>query len=240
MANSQGNFPKVQPFVQERRGFPGYAQSKRALLSQTTMGVSLMALTLAIVGGAKLAIDVFREGMNAVRADTLIASLVALGLAYVFGWILALASTRAYANLVMPLIIQAYAWVTLGGVGALYLKIIIKLYEQPANVARFPIYMVMLMAGMAVLLGLHLIGEDHDLRPLSVPLLCLSMFQLSMIVYRYVFTSNANPGFLVWDLLFFGGMLSLSGLMLAHLGVLNGLRSAVDGIFTNLAVKETE
>jgi hypothetical protein len=240
MSNPQDNLPKVQPFVQEDTQAANNGMSKRALLSQTTMIVSLVALTLAIVGGAKLAIDLFLEGSHQLRTDTLIASLVALGLAYLFGWILALASTRAYANLVMPLVIRIYTWITLAGIGALYVRIIFKLFQQPDNVARFPIYLMMLVAGMGVLLGLHLVGENRDLRAFSVPLLLLSLFQLCMIVYRYVFTPNAKPGFLVWDLVFFFGMLSISGLMLAHLGVLNWLRRAVDGIFKNLAVKETE
>ncbi len=240
MTSTKDELPKVQPFVAEPRVQPKNEMSKRALLSHTTMGVSLAALTLSIVGGGKLAVDVFTEGVNAVKVDTLVASLVALGLAYLFGWILALACTRAYANLVMPLVIRIYAWLTLVGIGVLYIRIILKLYQQPQNVARLPVYLLMLSAAMAVLLGLHLIGEDHDMRPFSVPLLLISLFQLCMIVYRYVFTSNARPGFLVWDLVFFVGMLVISGMMLAHLGVLNGIRRAVDGIFRNLAVREVE
>jgi hypothetical protein len=238
MSNSHDELPKVQPFVDEKVEQPKKGMSKRALLSQTTMGVSLVALTLSIVGGGKLAIDVFREGLGQFKVDTLIASMVALGLAYIFGWLLAIACTRAYANLVMPLIIRIYAWLTLAGIGILYVRIIFKLYEQPENVARFPVYMLMLIAGLAVLLGLHLIGEDNDLRPYSIPLLLLSLVQLCMIVYRYVFTANSKPGFLFWDLLFFIGVLAISALMLAHFGVLNGLRGAVDGIFKNLAFKE--
>ncbi len=238
MSNSQDQLPKVQPFVNEEGLQPKNGMSKRALLSQTTMVVSLVSLTLAIVGGGKLAIDVFREGSNPVGAATIIASIVALGLAYLFGWILALACTRAYANLVMPLVIRVYAWLTLIGIGALYIRIIFKLYQQPENVTRFPVYIVMLSAGMAVLLGLHLIGEDNDMRPFSIPLLLIGLFQLCMIVYRYVFTPNAKPGFLLWDLLFFGGMVLVSALMLAHLGVLNSLRRAVDGIFKNFVVQE--
>jgi hypothetical protein len=240
MSNPQNNLPKMHPFVADEVPAAKNGISKRALLSQTTMIVSLVALTLAIVAGTKLGLDVFQEGAHQVKTDALAASLVAIGLAYLFGWILALASTRAYANLVMPFIIRIYTWATLIGIGSLYVRIIFKLFQQPQNVARFPVYLAMLVAGMGVLLGLHLIGEDRDMRPFSVPLLLLSLFQLCMIVYRYVFTSDARPAFLFWDLVFFIGMLSISGLMLAHLGTLNGLRRAVDGMFKNLAVEETE
>ncbi len=237
MSKLEQELPKVQPFIEEEKPKKN-GTSKRALLSQTTMGVSLVALTLSIIGGGKLALDVFQEGINSVRIDALIASMVALGLSYLFGWILALACTRAYSNLVMPLIIRIYAWLTLAGVSALYIRIVFQLFEQPVNAARLPVYMVMLLAGMGVLLGLHLIGEDEDLRPFSIPLLLIGLFQLCMIVYRYVFMTNARPGFLVWDLIFFIGMLVVSGLMLAHWGVLNGLRRVVDGIFKNLNTGE--
>jgi hypothetical protein len=199
------------------------------------MVFSLAALTLAMAGGARETIALFQEGLGRVHTDSLAASLVALGVAYLFGWILALVSTRAFANLLMPVILRIYAWVTLAGVGALYVRIVFRLFQQPANVAHFPVYLALLLAGMAALLGLHLIGEQRDLRPYSVPLLLISLFHLAMIVTRYVFLPGARPGFLFWDLAFFCGMLAIAGAMLAHLGIFDGLRRAVDGLFGNLA-----
>jgi hypothetical protein len=240
MSNPQEGYHKVDVLPINGRGGAARCSSKRALLSQTTMIFSLVALTLAMAGGAKEAIDLFRDGLSSVRTDTLAASLVALGVAYLFGWVLALVCTRAYANLLMPLILRIYTWATLAEIGGLYVRIILKLFQQPDNVARFPVYLAMLIAGMAALLGLHLIGEERDLRPYSVPLLLISLFHLAMIVTRYVFLPGARPGFLFWDLAFFCGILAVSGGMLAHLGIFNGLRRAVDRLFVNLAAEEPE
>ena len=240
MSNPQDGFSKVHALPADGTAGAAQGSSKRALLSQTTMIFSLVALTLALAGGTKETVDLFGEGLGQVRTDTLAASLIALGVAYFFGWVLALVSTRAYANLLMPLVLRVYAWATLAGVAALYMRVIFKLFQQPQNVARFPVYLAMLLAGMGALLGLHLIGEERDLRAYSVPLLLISLFHLSMIVTRYVFTPGARPGFLVWDLVFFCGMLVIAGGMLAHLGIFNGLRRAVDGLFNSLAVEEAE
>jgi hypothetical protein len=240
MSNPQETIPKVRALPAGGKAGGTHAAYKRALLSQTTMAFSLAALTLAMAGGAKEAVDLFREGLSAIRTDTLGASLVVLGVAYLFGWTLALASTRAYGNLLMPPILRIYTWGTLAGVAALYVRIILKLFQQPQNVARLPVYLAMLVAGMVALLGLHLIGEECDLRPYSVPLLLISLFHLAMIVTRYVFLPGARPGFLFWDLAFFCGMLAIAGGMLAHLGIFGGLRRAVDGLFRDLAAGETD
>jgi hypothetical protein len=82
------------------------------------------------------------------------------------------------------------------------------------------------------LIGLHLIVEDHDLRPFSVPLLLISLSQLGLIVFRYVFdTENLNAGFLWEDLVFFFMMSSVSVSMLAHWGILEPLRKQLTNFF---------
>jgi hypothetical protein len=69
-----------------------------------------------------------------------------------------------------------------------------------------------------------LIIEDHDLRPLAIPLLILTLIELGMIVFRYVFTTGADPAYLSRDLFFFFFMAAFSILMLVHLGILEPLR----------------
>jgi hypothetical protein len=82
------------------------------------------------------------------------------------------------------------------------------------------------------LIGLHLIIEDHDLRPFSVPLLIIALSQLGMIVFRYVFdTVGDKPGFLWKDLLFFFAMITVSVAMLAHWGILEPFRKQLTNYF---------
>ena len=72
----------------------------------------------------------------------------------------------------------------------------IRMYDQTYNLLRFWAYLTIVASGLGAMVGLHLIVEDHDLRPLSIPLLVISMIHLGLIVFRYVFTL-ANPGLLM-------------------------------------------
>jgi hypothetical protein len=89
---------------------------------------------------------------------------------------------------------------------------------------------MIIVAGLTAMVGLHLIIEDHDLRPFSIPLLVISMIQLGLIVFRYVFTA-ADPGYLWKDLLFFFMMALFAYLMLAHIGLLKPLRAQLTDYF---------
>jgi len=59
------------------------------------------------------------------------------------------------------------------------------------------------------------------------------VLQLFVIVYRYVFTSDANGWMLVGDFTIFLVMISISALMLMHIGILSPLREQIDSIFAN-------
>jgi hypothetical protein len=86
-------------------------------------------------------------------------------------------------------------------------------------------------AALIAMVGLHLIVEDHNLRPFSIPLLLICLIQLGLIVHRYVFTSDAKAGYLVGDLIFFFGMSAFSIFTLAHIGILNPLRTRLTNYF---------
>lgn len=91
--------------------------------------------------------------------------------------------------------------------------------------------------GLVELIGLHLIIEDHDLRPFSIPLLIISLGQLGMIVFRYVFdVAEVRPGFLWEDLIFFAVMITVSISMLAHWGILAPLRTSLTNYFDRNSV----
>jgi hypothetical protein len=153
-------------------------------------------------------------------------------LAYAVGWITALVAIRVYGNLILPILIK---WCTLGCLAAvcyLYLEILKRMYAQPDDLGRFIKYLMVMAGGLGALIGLHLIVEDHDLRPFSVPLLLISLSQLGMIVFRYVFdTADVNAGFLWKDLVFFFMMSSVSVSMLAHWGLLEPLRAQLTHYF---------
>jgi hypothetical protein len=190
---------------------------------------SILALGFALLGGSKLILDVFSVGlMNSLSG--LSTKVLVIGLAYVVGWLTAMVAIRVYGNLVLPFVINFFTWGCLVGVCALYILILQRLYDQAYDLPHYWAYLMIIVAGLTAMVGLHLIIEDHDLRPFSIPLLVISMIQLGLIVFRYVFTV-ADSGYLWKDLLFFFMMALFAYLMLAHIGLLKPLRAQLTDYF---------
>ncbi len=224
--NGSPNTKPRGPSLQSRYG---NRLSQRGMLSLLMFLASIAALTIALIGGARLVFDILGAGLiNSL--STLPTKAFVVGLAYVVGWLAAMVAIRIYGNLVLPFVINIFIWTCLIGVCVLYLLILQRLYDQSYDLLRFWAYLIMLAAGLTAMVGLHLILEDHDLRPLSMPLLIISMIQLALIVFRYVFT-DGNPLYLWRDLLFFLSMAGFGFLMLAHIGLLTPLRIRITNYF---------
>lgn len=218
----------------------GYKLSQRGLLSILMLVASMGALGIALLGGARLILDILGSGLEN-SLSTLPSKALVIAVAYAVGWISAMVAIRVYGNLVLPIIIHYLIWACLIGVCALYVLILQRLYDQSYNLLRFWAYLAIMAAGLGAMVGLHLIIEDHDLRPYSIPLLIISLMQLALIVFRYVFTNDANQGYLWMDLLFFAAMAGFGYLMLAHIGLLNPLRKQLTVYFDrNSTVIRTE
>ena len=229
-------FPKVPPFIEGKKEPARHNPfDARGIFSLLSLVISLGALSIALLGGAKLIIDVFNtEGgltgsLN--QLDLWLSKATVLGIAYLFGWLVATASIRVYGNIILPIIIRYYIWACLIAVCGLYIKILQKLFGQSYLLQSYIAYIIIMLASLLVIVGLHLILEGHDLRPYSIPLFSISLVQVGLIVYRYVFTLDAKPQYLFADLFFFIGMITISGLMLAHTGILNPLRDGITNFF---------
>ena len=201
------------------------------MLSVVTMLVSVAALTVSMLGAVKLVFDIFDDGLSGNRLEGLLVKLTVLGFAFFFGWGVGLVSVRGFGNLVYPMIVKIYSWACLIGTSAIYIKIIQKLYIQKYDGLHFSAYLAMLMGGLFVLICLHLLVENHDLRPYAIPLLIISVIQLFIIVVRYVFDDNPNGWMLFGDFTIFSVMISISGLMLMHIGILSPLRDWINKLF---------
>ncbi|HSL45785.1 MAG TPA: hypothetical protein VK897_20295 [Anaerolineales bacterium] len=224
--NSPNTRPRGPSPTQSRYG---NKLSQRGMLSLLMFLASIGALSFALIGGARLVWDIFGVGLvNSL--STLPTKAFVVGLAYAVGWISAMVAIRVYGNLVLPFIINILIWICLIGVCALYLLILQRLYDQTYDLLRYWAYLIIVTAGLAAMVGLHLIIEDHDLRPFSMPLLIICMIQLGLIVFRYVFTA-ANPGYLWRDLVFFLVMAAFGFFMLAHIGLLTPLRAWLTNYF---------
>jgi hypothetical protein len=235
MTTPKDPLPKVPPFFEKKKEPLHKSVDTRGMLSIATMLVSLAALTVSMGGAAKLVFDIFDDGL-ANSLEGLLVKITVLGFAFFFGWGVGLVCIRGFGNLVYPLIIKIYAWTCLGAVSILYIKVIQKLYMQKYDAMHFGAYLVMLLGGLFVLICLHLLIEDHDLRPFAIPLLIISVLQLFVIVFCYVFDANPNGLMLLADFTIFIVMTAISALMLMHIGILSPLRDWISDLFSNSQV----
>jgi hypothetical protein len=222
---SQSNlFPPTPP-----RNGNGTKVSQRGLFSIAMLLLSIGGLGFAMLGGTKMVVDILGERPNTTSAVT---QIVVVGLSYAVGWVTAILAIRVYGNLILPILIKWFTWGCLAAVCFLYIEILKRMYVQPDDLGRFLKFLVVLAGGLGALIGLHLILEDHDLRPFSIPLLLISLTQLGLIVFRYVFdTQGVKTGFLWKDLVLFFCMTAVSVSMLSHLGLLDPLRKWITGYF---------
>ncbi len=191
---------------------------------------SSIILGIAMLSGAYIAVHVISLHTEKILAN-LWPILIVVGLAYVIGWAVALAGIRIFSNLVLPYLMNIYAWATLTGILILYAVILSRLYGQEYYLANFLKYVTVMGAAFAALLGFHLLIENHSLLPFSGPLLLFNVGHLSLIVYHYIFAPTVKYEYLTGDLLFFFGMTAISIFMMIRVGVLTGVRNFIDRIF---------
>jgi hypothetical protein len=237
MTTPKDSLPKVPPFFEKKKEPLHKSVDTRGMLSIATMLVSLAALTVSMGGAAKLVFDIFDDGL-AGNLEGILVKVTVLGIAFFFGWVVGLVSIRGFGNLIYPLVIKIYAWACLVAVGILYIKVIQKLYMQKYDAMHFWAYLMMLLGGLFVLICLHLLMEEHDLRPFAIPLLIISVLQLFVIVFRYVFDENPNGLMLFADFTIFIMMTSISALMLMHIGVLAPVRDRISDLFSSSQLSE--
>ena len=252
MSNQNNNLPKVPPFVikgtsgkvtqepasqprpvtnapvSRRNGQP----SERGMLNVAILLISAISMGIAMMGGAWIAFGVLTEGLAASQ-EHMFPKIIAAGLAYLVGWIVSLFGVRTLGNVLLTYFIKTYAWITLAGICVLQAAIISKLFRQAYSTEKFIAYLAMFGAGLIALVGLHLIVERHNLVPFSFPILFFSLAHLYLIVFHYIFVpeEQVKYEFLWGDVIFFFATTAVSVLMLAHFGMLNGLRNRIDAAF---------
>lgn len=222
----------TSPIPTQPQGKNGHV-SQRGMLSLVMLLVSMGTLGIAMAGGAKMVFAILSPEAN-MHGDVF-AAVIALGITYALGWLTAMVAIRVYGNLILPILLNWLMWGCLAGICYLYVEILERLYLQEYDLFRFSKYVFVMITGLAVLVGLHLIIEGHNLRPFSFPLLFISMIQLGLIVYRYVFVGGKFI-YIFGDLFFLFGMSAFSILMLAHVGLLDPLRARFTSYFDQNSV----
>ena len=201
--------------------------SQRGMLSLAVLLISLISLGIALLSGAWVAINILGEG----NYEGIWSKIIVVGLAYFVGWIVALFGIRVLGNLVLPIFIQIYTWIVLAGIVTLQITIIAKLFKQEYGITNFGKYSLLFGAGLIALIGLHLLLENHSLVLFAIPILLTSLAHLYFIVFHYVFIPGVIHEKLWGDIVFFVITTIVSLLMLAHFGMLNGFRNAIDSAF---------
>src|SRR5688572_3997383 len=139
--------PNTRPRGPSLQSRYGNRLSQRGMLSLLMFLASIGALTIALIGGARLVFDILGAGLiNSL--STLPTKAFVVGLAYVVGWLAAMVAIRIYGNLVLPFVINIFIWTCLIGVCALYLLILQRLYDQSYDLLRFWAYLILLAAGL--------------------------------------------------------------------------------------------
>lgn len=230
MTTPRDSLPKTSPLVQKKKPPARKGVDTRGMLSIATMLVSLAAISIALFGGAKLIYDILEAGLD--EADNIPTKLLVMAFPFVFGWIVGLVSIRGFGNQIYPIIIKIYTWGCLIATGFLYFKVISKLLVINYNGLKLGTYIVMLLGVLFVLFCLHLLVDGHDLRPYAIPLLVISVVHLFVIVYHYIIM-EAPGGFseAMSDFLVFLLMITISGLMLLHMGIFTRVRETIGDLF---------
>ncbi len=184
----------VPPFVEppppahQRKG----QQSARLIMMFAGSGM----LFLSMMGAGKLLWEILGD-MN--KPEMMGAKLLWLAILFLTGWVVSLINIRVFYDWVQPIIIQGFIWLTLGGILAVYARIIIRFYNQDFVEAQYVHYSLAFMAGFVALLSLHLLIEDHDLRPCAIPIAALAFVHILTAGMHYVFRNDSDPNFAIGD-----------------------------------------
>jgi len=256
MNNSNDEFPKTPPFVfrdsnDQTAGKPdarpdprsringlSVHPSNKGMMSVAVFLISSLSMGIGLMGGGWIGLGVLLNGIN--NFPALFAGLLAAGLAYGVGWVIGLFGVRLLRNKMLPVAMKAYAWIILMGLAFLQISIISRLFGQEYQLVNFFKYVILFVAGLIALIGVHLIVENHDLVPFSFPILIISLIHLYFIVYQYIIIASLHPiqfcySCVFGDTVFFILTASMGALMLVHMGLLSKIRTAIDKFFKEKA-----
>ena len=215
----------VPPFIEDKPPAPAREDEAVRIARPAMMVVGAAVLLISMLGAGKLLVEILINGPSGI--NTLGAKLLWIAIPFLVGWIVSLIDIRVLNSLVLPLIIRGFIWLTLFGILAIYVRIINRLYTGDFTAEHYLRYSLVFAVGFAALVGLHLLIEDHDLRPYSIPILIMALIHLIVAVVHYVF-QNGDPAFVMGDVIYFFMMLFIFILMALHLGLLNPFRRTVD------------
>ena len=185
---------------------------QRLVLGGLVFGLGAVCLISVWVGLARVAYDVLVTG---VLAGLLVKFLV-LAVVYLFGVGLSTTSRTRFDQPLFARLAWVYAWAYLGLLWLCYLGVILRVDSQEYSILEYLSFLALLAAELLALSGLRLVTSDRPSPFFALSLLVIVLFQLLLIVYRYVFASAPMSVFLVGDLVLLVSMAAVGSGMLGE------------------------
>jgi hypothetical protein len=185
---------------------------QRLLLGSVVFALGAVCLVVVWFGLGRLAYDIVVDGV----LSGLVVKVLVLALVYTFGVGLGSVSRTRFDNPVFPRLARAAAWIYLLLVWLTYLGIILQVDRQQYSLLEYLSFLALLLVELVALSGLRLITSDKATPFFALSLLVIVLFQLLLIVYRYVFASAPMSLYLGGDLLLLLAMGTVSSAMLGE------------------------
>ena len=185
---------------------------QRLLLGSFVFGLGALCLAVVWFGLARLAYDIVANG---VLSGLLLKSLV-LALVYAFGVGLGVVSRTRFDNPIFPRVARAAAWAFLLLLWLTYLGIVLQVDRQQYSLLQYLSFLALLLVELLALSGLRLVTNEKASPFFALSLLLIVLFQLLLIVFRYVFASAHASLYLGGNLLLLLAMGTVSSAMLGE------------------------
>jgi len=185
---------------------------QRTLLGSVVFALGALCLVIVWFGLGRIAYDVVVTGV----LSNLPVKFLVLAVVYAFGVGLGSVSRTRFDNPIFPRLARLYAWIFLLLLWVSYLGIILRVDSHQYSLLEYISFLVLLLIQLLALSGLRMVTSDKAVPIFSLSLLVIVLFQLLLIVYRYVFASAPVSIYLLGDLVLLFGMASFSSAMLGE------------------------
>jgi len=185
---------------------------QRTLLGSIVFALGAVCLVIVWLGLGRIAYYVVVTGL----LSGLFVKFLVLAVVYAFGVGLGSVSRTRFENPVFPRLTRVYAWIFLLLLWLSYLGIILRVDSRQYSLLEYISFLVLLVVQLLALSGLRMVTSDKATPFFALSLLVIVLFQLLLIVYRYVFASAPLSIYLAGDLVLLFGMASFSSAMLGE------------------------
>jgi len=185
---------------------------QRTLLGSVVFALGALCLVIVWFGLGRIAYDVVVTGV----LSNLPVKFLVLAVVYAFGVGLGSVSRTRFDNPIFPRLARLYAWIFLLLLWVSYLGIILRVDSHQYSLLEYISFLVLLLIQLLALSGLRMVTSDKAVPIFALSLLVIVLFQLLLIVYRYVFASAPVSIYLLGDLVLLFGMASFSSAMLGE------------------------